>query len=286
MRVQGGEEHDAGHILFQRRPQDDSLRGSGKLGAGKVVASLSKDAIAGIQQLCSDGLEHELRPILEPFKVAVPLFFTWNRWTKIVFNLTQVQRTLFLPQRPRNRDAGQICQGKVCRRLSRWSGKWCFKLPATAGTTPQVNFKAVGLQCTELPGTRALASCFRTNILMWKGLPNMWFWEIQQRSDERVFWKHYYHAEEEQVEAALEHGAAPSMFTKGLPEALPTEAAVPIRIGAQGVLSFTWRRPATFSKMQALGCSLIIHCKPYKGTTPLWSRPPRFRPNALKDGQG
>jgi hypothetical protein len=36
-----------------------------------------------------------------------------------------------------------------------------------------------------------------------------------------------YHAEEEQVEAALEYGAAPSLFTKGLPEALPTEAAVP-----------------------------------------------------------
>ena len=76
IRVQGGEEHDAGHILFQRRPQDDSLGGSGKLGAEKVVARLSKDAIAGIQQLCSDGLEHELRPILEPFKVAVPLFFS------------------------------------------------------------------------------------------------------------------------------------------------------------------------------------------------------------------
>ena len=51
--------------------------------------------------------------------------------------------------------------------------------------------------------------------------------EIQHRSDARVFWKHYYHAEEEQVEAAWEYRAAPSLFTKGLPEALPTEAAVP-----------------------------------------------------------
>ena len=108
IRVQGGEEHDAGHILFQRRPQDDSLGGSGKLGAEKVVARLSKDAIAGIQQLCSDGLEHELRPILEPFKVAVPLFFHMKPLNKST-----------LPQRPRNRDAGQVCQGKVFRRLSR-----------------------------------------------------------------------------------------------------------------------------------------------------------------------
>ena len=67
--------NDSGHILFQRRPQDDSLGGSGKPGAEKVVARLSKDAIAGIQQLCSDGLEHELRPMLEPFKVAVTPYF-------------------------------------------------------------------------------------------------------------------------------------------------------------------------------------------------------------------
>ena len=87
IRVQGGEEHDAGHILFQRRPQDDSLGDSGKLGAEKVVARLSKDAIAGIQQLCSDGLEHELRPILEPFKVAVPLIFHMKPLNKDRFQL-------------------------------------------------------------------------------------------------------------------------------------------------------------------------------------------------------
>ena len=47
-----------------------------------------------------------------------------------------------------------------------------------------------------------------------------------------------YHAEEEQVEAALEYRAAPSLFTKGLPEALP-EAAVPknwCTRSAQGML--------------------------------------------------
>ena len=51
--------------------------------------------------------------------------------------------------------------------------------------------------------------------------------EIQQRSDARVFWKHYYHAELEQVEAALECGAAPSLFAKGLAKETPTPAAEP-----------------------------------------------------------
>ena len=63
------------------------LSGSGKPGAEKVVARLSKDAIAGIQQLCSDGLEHELRPILEPFKVAVPLIFQMKPLNKDRFQL-------------------------------------------------------------------------------------------------------------------------------------------------------------------------------------------------------
>ena len=39
-----------------------------------------------------------------------------------------------------------------------------------------------------------------------KGLSEHVILEIQQRSDARVFWKHYCHVEEEQVEAALEYG--------------------------------------------------------------------------------
>ena len=96
IRVQGGEDHDAGHILFQRRPQDDNLGGSGKLGSEKVVARLPKDAIAAIQQLCTDGLEYELRPVLEPFKVAAPPIFQMKP-------LNRSQTTVFLPQRPKKR---------------------------------------------------------------------------------------------------------------------------------------------------------------------------------------
>ena len=87
IRVQGGEDHDAGHILFQRRPQDDNLGGSGKLGSEKVVARLPQDAIAAIQQLCTDGLEYELRPVLEPFKVAAPLIFQMKPLNKDRFQL-------------------------------------------------------------------------------------------------------------------------------------------------------------------------------------------------------
>ena len=66
-----------------------------------------------------------------------------------------------------------------------------------------------------------------------------------------------YHAEEEQVEAALEYGAAPSLFTKGLPEALPTEAAVPknwCARSAQGMLFWkeVWSWTKACSKLSRL----------------------------------
>ena len=84
--------------------------------------------------------------------------------------------------------------------------------------------------------------------------------EIQQRSDARVPWKHYYHAEEEQVEAALEYAAAPSLFTKGLPEALPTEAAVPknwCARSAQGMLF--WKEVWSWTKACSKLSRLFFH---------------------------
>ena len=120
IRVQGGEAHDAGHILFQRRPQDDNLGGSGKLGSEKVVARLPKDAIAAIQQLCTDGLEYELRPVLEPFKVAAPLIFQMKPLNKGRFQLDTESDDFVFATASKKKVAGQTCQGKVFRTLSRW----------------------------------------------------------------------------------------------------------------------------------------------------------------------
>ena len=120
IRVQGGEAHDAGHILFQRPPQDDNLGGSGKLGSEKVVARLQKDAIAAIQQLCTDGLEYELRPVLEPFKVAAPLIFQMKPLNKGRFQLDTESDDFVFATASKKKVAGQTCQGKVFRTLSRW----------------------------------------------------------------------------------------------------------------------------------------------------------------------
>ena len=227
IRVQGGEEHDAGHILFQRRPQDDSLGGSGKLGAEKVVARLSKDAIAGIQQLCSDGLEHELRPILEPCKVAVPLIFHMKPLNKDRFHLdTDSENLVFATASKKQGCRPNMSRQSVSEAL-KVIRKVMFQITGNRRYNPTSKFQ--GSRVTVHGATRhTSASLLLSNKHSdEKGPSEHMILEIQQRSDARVFWKHYYHAEEEQVEAALEYGAAPSLFTKGLPEALPTEAAVP-----------------------------------------------------------
>ena len=238
IRVQGGEEHGAGHILLQRRPQDDSLGGSGKLGAEKVVARLSKDAMAGIQQLCSDGLEHELRPILEPFKVAVPLIFHMKPLNKDRFQLdTDSENFVFATASKKQGCRPNMSRQSVseARKVIR---KVMFQITGNRRYNPTSKFQ--GSRVTVHGATRHTSASLLSNKHSDEKEPSEHvILEIQQRSDARVFWKHYYHVEEEQVEAALEYGAAPSLFTKGLPEALPTEAAVPknwCARSAQGML--------------------------------------------------
>ena len=239
IRVQGGEEHDAGHILFQRRRQDDSLGGSGKPGAEKVVARLSKDAIAGIQELCSDGLEHELRPILEPFKVAVPLIFQMKPLNKDRFQLdTDSENFVFATASKKQGCRPNMSRQSVSEAL-KVIRKVMFQITGNRRYNPTSKFQ--GSRVTVHGATRhTSASLLLSNKHSdEKGPSEHVILEIQQRSDARVFWKHYYYAEEEQVEAALEYDAAPSLFTKGLPEALPTEAAVPknwCARSAQGML--------------------------------------------------
>ena len=224
IRVQGGEDHDAGHILFQLRPEDDDLGGSGKLGAEKVVARLSKDAIAAIQQLRTDGLEYELRPVLEPFKVAAPLLFQMKPLNKGRFQLDTESDDFIFATASKKKN----CRPNMSRQ-SVWDAlkvvrKIMFQLTGNRRYNPAKKFQ--GSRVTVHGATRhTSASLLLSNKHSDEKQPSEpVILEIQQRSDARVFWKHYYHAEEEQVEAALEYGAAPSLYAK---EETPTPAAEP-----------------------------------------------------------
>ena len=120
--------------------------------------------------------------------------------------------------------AGQTCQGKVLGTLLRWRGKIMFQLTGNRRYNPAKKFQ--GSKVTVHGATRHTSASFLlSNKHSDEKQPSEpVILEIQQRSDARVFWNHYCHAEEEQVEAALEYGAAPSLFAK---EETPTPAAEP-----------------------------------------------------------
>lgn len=180
--------------MFQRRPQDDSLGGSGKPGAEKVVARLSKDAIAGIQQLCSDGLEHELRPILEPFKVAVPLIFQMKPLNKDRFQLdTDSENFVFATASKKQGCRPNMSRQSVSEAL-KVIRKVMFQITGNRRYNPTSKFQ--GSRVTVHGATRhTSASLLLSNKHSdEKGPSEHVILENQQRSDARVFWKHYYYA--------------------------------------------------------------------------------------------
>ena len=55
IRVEGGEDHNAPHVLYQKSEDDKQYRGAGKLGAEKVVSRLSEDSVDGVKFLVEHG---------------------------------------------------------------------------------------------------------------------------------------------------------------------------------------------------------------------------------------
>ena len=75
IRLTGGEDHDAPHVLFQKRQEDKKLRGQGKLGAESLSARISESSIEGLKELIETGLKWECPMTLEPFKSSHPKVF-------------------------------------------------------------------------------------------------------------------------------------------------------------------------------------------------------------------
>ena len=61
--------------------------------------------------------------------------------------------------------------------------------------------------------------------------------ELQQRSDTRVFFKHYFHPHEEEIQQGLEYGAAPSPFKKQKSTAAEDAVVVSVESPGQGAIT-------------------------------------------------
>ena len=90
VRLRGGEDHDAPHILFERGEGD---QGNGKLPEERVVARLSQEAVDGLTRMKNEGLERQCLPALEPYRKTHPKVFQNKRGG----GLTALRQETFAP---------------------------------------------------------------------------------------------------------------------------------------------------------------------------------------------
>ncbi len=222
IRVDGGEDHDAPHVLYQKRDDDKQYRGAGKLGAEKVVSRLSEDSVDGIKFLVEHGLQHECRILLEQYRGSHPDLFLTKTLRRDDFRLDVHSNDFIFPSRSKKKG----CRPNMSRQTA-WKGldrmrEVMFKLTGARRWNPTKKFR--GQRVTLHGATRhTSASLLLFNKECPQAAPSEHVvMEIQQRSDARVFRKHYCHAEEQQVKAALKYGSPPSVW--GIPKT-PTSSA-------------------------------------------------------------
>ena len=216
LRLLGGEDHDEPHVLFQQRAEDKAYKGNGKLGAERVVARLSTEAIEGMQKLRSEGLEWGVLPVLEACRQSHEAVFKLKPLRKTTFTIPETggNNFLFPAITKRKGCRPNMSRQTVSSALSRIR-EVMHKLTNSRRWNPSA--RCQGNRVTVHGATRHTSAAL---LLFKKGASpaerpcEHVILEIQQRSDARVFRKHYCHADEDEVRAALEFGAAPSPFGK------------------------------------------------------------------------
>lgn len=213
--LQGGPEHDSPHVLYQKRQEDNQLRGQGKLGSDRVVARIADSAVQGLENLADEGLQWHCQDILEPFRLSHPdLFQNMKPLRKDNFKLDTSSENFLFP----SKSARTKCRPNMARQTV-WEGltrirevMWSLTHARRWNTTAACR----GNRVTVHGATRHTSSAlllFNKNSTANKPTENT-ILEIQQRSDARTWRQHYCHADPEEVTEALEFGAAPSPFKK------------------------------------------------------------------------
>ena len=207
IRIEGGEDHDAPHVLYQRREGDKEYRGAGKLGADKVVARVSETNMPGFKFLAECGLQYECRELLEQYKAVHPALFEKRTLRREEFRLDLQSEGFIFPSKSNKKG----CRPNMSRQTA-WQAldrirEIMFELTGNRRWNPATKFR--GQRVTLHGATRhTAASLLLFNKRRSEAAPSEHVvMEIQQRSDSRVFRKHYCHAEEEQVRSALRYGS-------------------------------------------------------------------------------
>ena len=220
IRLTGGEDHDAPHVLFQKRQEDKKLRGQGKLGAESLSARISESSIEGLKELIETGLKWECPMTLEPFKSSHPkVFENVKPLRKDDFMLDVTSETfLFQSDSRKKKCRPNMARQSVSDAVTRIRDVM-WALTHQRRWNPSNQYR--GSRVTVHGATRHTSSAL---LLFNKDKPSMQrptettILEVQQRADARTWRKHYCHAHDDEVKEALEFGSAPSPFKRSKKE--------------------------------------------------------------------
>ena len=207
--LKGGQYHDSPHVLFQKRAEEKKYRGAGKLGGDHVVARLSPDACTTLEQVMERTIERKLLPPLEPFQTSHPEVFNdtypmtteafkWPNDGKYVFPAaTRKSKKPWMARQSVSLALARTLD--VMYRLTqkrRWNNKFKGSHVTVHGATRHT---AAALLLSKPKEGSAVPT---EHVIL----------EIQQRHDIRTFRRHYCHAQEDEVSAALAHASVPILF--------------------------------------------------------------------------
>ena len=208
---------DAPHILFQKREKNKKFSGMGKLGAERIAARLAPDVVNTLRDIMDKGVQRQMLPPLEPFKISHPGVFEdfQPRSTKAFHWPT---------------DGGYLFPAQTTKAKQPWIARqtvWhavthiCKVMFALTGRR-RWNVRFKGSHVTVHGATRHTASALLLSGPKGAKCSDHVIMEIQQRHDVGTFKRHYCHAHEEDVAEALENASVPVSF------ATPSENPGPI----------------------------------------------------------
>ena len=190
----------------------------------------------GLTRMKNEGLERQCLPALEPYRKTHPKVFQNKRGG----GLTALRQETFAPDWE---SADHVFPSKTkkpgCRptmaRQTVWAALHRVRQVMYELTNHERRWnptvRCQGNRVTVHGATRHTSAAlllFNSDKLLQSAKPSQQvIMELQQRSDTRVFFKHYFHPHEEEIQQGLEYGAAPSPFKKKKAPQLKTPLSCP-----------------------------------------------------------
>ena len=211
--LHGGPDSDHPHIIYIQRPEDEGRQGNGKLGGERIVARVAEDVVETIEEIQTHGLQRNILPVLEPYRISHQKLFDQKPQRKDVFQFPEGDKYIFPAQTTKKNCRPNMARQTVSDALTKIR-KVMFAF--TESRRWNCSEKCLGNRVTVHGATRHTSAAlllFRKDALS-KPPSESVIMEIQQRSDPKVFRQHYFYCDESELKDALKFGSIQSPFKR------------------------------------------------------------------------